>query len=306
MIKKPVQQNVFPRSEPTPGLGLAFVERSLQGDKAWEERHAADDTDSTPPIFLSEAGKCARQIGYRLAGYPKPPMDDGGRHVTEIGNAMHSWAQQKFDREQTEVPVRVTDRDGNVWLVGRVDLIHNDEVIDFKSAGNYTFKKKLTDEGPDISNILQVSLAMDALEFDKGRVVYWAKQQLQANDTKSLGLSMDSPLRFAVEFPFEFEQVEEITTFERKRLRLIWDTVDELGDLPPRAIPYVMPQGARIVDPSTGAWALYHNDGNGGPDVLMETGSFWLCNYCPYQELCAADVEGDNAIETAVNLGRND
>jgi hypothetical protein len=47
-----------------------------------------------------------------------------------------------------------------------------------------------------------------------------------------------------------------------------------------------LPGGAEIIDPLSGTWEVA-KDGN-----VVDTGSWWACAYCPYQEVCATTTPG--------------
>ena len=85
--------------------------------------------------------------------------------------------------------------------------------------------------------------------------------------------------------------IEEILDEELARLVAImarWKANEDL----PRAIPGALAKGARIVDPSKGAWQLWQTPVDGGDAVMTDSGTTWHCNYCNWQDQCVIDIKG--------------
>lgn len=291
----PTVREMFQPAE-TPEVGIGLIEHSKARDVEWEARHANDDeAEGVGPVWASELGKCARQISYRLQGLPRDPMDDVGRHVVELGNVIHEALQADYPDEDVEVGFQILDEDtGEPMIIGRIDLrrVNLDgerEVVDFKSAGSFSFENKLNREGVDVANVLQVAAGMLGVGVGAGRVAYVGKEALNKPKTRKAGLEEDDVRRVVLEFPFTLEQVDAMIGKEMARVAKIRRFVAE-GRPVPRVVPYAMPPGPTL-NPNDGSWQQYE-DGH-----LFDSGKVWQCGYCSYQEVCIKDFKVETAFD---------
>jgi len=241
----------------------------------------------------SNAGKCARMLGYVAAGIPKSdPMDLSGVMNVSVGTMLHdAWQAALLERypdAEIEPKVATVGADGS----GHIDAVVRDGghvvAIELKTIGGFGFKNAIgrarkgqQAEGPRTDHILQAALNGLAVDADEVVVVYLAKEALSKNMRVD-----DERDRFLAEWTFSREQYEPLAVAEADRVARILAIVDG-GELPKRVLPHDMPPGAEIVAPSSGRWEVHSADGE-----VTDTGSVWLCNYCSHQTLCAQTEPG--------------
>lgn len=259
-------------------------ENEAEGDKP----HAIDGTR----FRHSDAGKCARLLGYRAAGIAaSDPMDLSGVNNTRLGTVIHDlWQEALADRypgAEIEVKVRTDGADGS----GHVDAVvrsgGHTTAIELKTVGGYAFKaaigrarKGMAAEGPKAEHLYQAALNAQALDADEAVVVYVAKEAL----SKTYRVD-DERQRFLAEWTLTREQYEPLAVEEAERVAGIVAVVDG-GELPRRIVAHSMPPGAEIVDPSKGTWEQ-SIDGE-----VADTGRYWGCDYCSHQQVCIGTKAG--------------
>lgn len=291
---------------------------AAEQEAAGEKPNAIDGTR----FRGSDAGKCARLLGYKAAGIPaSDPMDLTGTWNTSLGTLLHdAWQealQERYPDAEIEVKAPIVDDDGSMHIdaviawefVGHVPA----EVrgpgwgedgdgytisYELKSIGGFGFKnavgrarKGQAAEGPRTDHLLQGSLGGVAVDADEVLVGYLAKEAL----SKSFKVA-DERDRFLAEWTFTREQYEPLARAEAERVAGILEVVDG-GMLPRRIVPHDMPPGAEIVDPSKGTWEVV-SDG-----FVSDSGSYWGCAYCSHQTLCAQTEPGRIPIESVVTIG---
>jgi hypothetical protein len=121
-------------------------------------------------------------------------------------------------------------------------------------------------------------------------VGYLALELLSPREAAKRGL--DEIGRFAAEFSFSKDQFVPMALAELARLAEI-QRATLVGEPVRRIIPD-LPLGAEIVDPSSGRWETR------AEGFIIDSGSYFLCNYCGHQGRCSQDagitanVEGDH------------
>jgi hypothetical protein len=237
----------------------------------------------------SDAGKCARQLGYKLAGYEEDkPMDLAGRWVTGLGSIVHDlWQKRITDAwPQAEIEKKVFIEECK--SAGHIDALLDKVALELKTINGFGFKvsiggNKGPAEGPRTSAIMQCALNGYAAEAEKIVIVYLAMENCSDYVIQKIYEGYEPWQKFCAEWSYDRDTFVPLAEAEIKRFAKIQEVVDE-GMLPPRAVPLEMPKGARIQDPNTGAWTLASEDGG-----IIDTGRYWGCNYCPYQPTCAKD-----------------
>lgn len=301
----------------TPRFVQVLVEHWMEEDA----EHEATRTKSGKAFRHSDAGKCARLIGYKAVGIPaSDPIDLTGIWNVNLGKLIHKeWQtalQAKFPGATVEVKVGLLDDQ----TIGYIDaVIRWDKATDvpehlrgpgwsaegsyvivyeLKSIGGWGFKscigrarKGAVAEGPRTDHLLQGAVNGVAHGADEVVIGYLSKEALGKN------IRVDNEVdRFAAEWTFTPEQFEPVAEGEIARIEGILGVIDG-GNLPKRVTPE-MPPGAEIVDPASGRWEQVA-DGK-----MIDTGSVWLCNYCSHQTLCAQTPAGRIPIESVVAIGK--
>lgn len=256
----------------------------------------------------SDAGKCARAIAFAALNLPpSDPMDLPGVWNTHLGTLIHEEWQAALEKAFPGCGIEITgvtiDGEGACHIDAVVTYPDGKVVaIELKTAGGYAFKaatgtarKGTPAEGPKHEHRTQGALNGLAVDADEVVIVYLAKECLSVNVADRFGVSELG--RFAAEWTLTREEYEPIAHAEVARVRGILDLLDD-GTLPARKIPAPdVPKGAEIVDPATGRWEVRKDD------QLLDTGSYWGCDYCSHQTRCVSTPSGRCSTEVLVELG---
>lgn len=257
----------------------------------------------------SDAGKCARALALGLAGFPREPIDDAGVHVMNLGTLVHdAWqaalVEQYGDAVQVEVECQVDGLDAS----GHIDAVFYEHyegagnpsiwtiAYELKTMGGFGYKMAVGErgapDGPRHSALTQAALNAYAVDADELVVGVIATEAISKGAAAKKGI--DDLTRFAAEWTYSRDEYEPIAKAETARLQRILDLYDD-GQLAPTSIPDPeVPRDALVVDPSSGRWEV--RDG----DEIVDTGSTWMCGYCPHQSSCAAiDTPGEVAVDAA-------
>lgn len=321
--------SALPRSRGTreglvPDAAPRFIQCLVED---WAETHEFDKpTALGTPFRHSDAGKCARALGYSAAGIPaSDPMDLSGVWNVGIGQRFHDYWQEVLpdwvlDRVADLFPDRPVDHvdvkcEPKVATVGADGSGHIDAVIvvtfmdgstytvayELKTIGGYGYKaavgaarKGTPAEGPKADHILQAALNGLAVDADEIVIGYLAKEAVSVNVAARFGLEVLE--RFCCEWTIPRSVFEPMAREEAVRVARVLELVEE-GSLAPRRTPSEMPKGAEVVDPATGAWT-HVVDGE-----TVEAGSFWGCGYCKYQTFCATTEPGLIPLSSVTDRG---
>ena len=240
----------------------------------------------------SDAGKCARAIAFSALNLPPTnPMDLPGTWATSLGTIIHELWQEAIltSYPDAEIEPKVSTINGEG--AGHIDAVLNDGrkvAFELKTVGGFAFKMAVGErgaaQGPKHDHIVQASLNGLAVDADEIVIGYLAKEAISTGIAQRKGFSELG--RFCAEWTITREQYEPIARTEIARVESILELVDT-GVLPARKFPAgELPAGAEIVDPQTGRWEA-HRDG-----VLVDTGTWWACDYCSHQTRCAGTGSG--------------
>jgi hypothetical protein len=291
-----------PDAEPRFGhlLAEAWAARS-------QETHQKSRADVEHYIRLGWAGKCARDIGYRLTDTPPSnPTDVDGYWRMGLGTMVHEQLQDVITElwphaEVEKVVGAESDETFGFPASGRTDLFiieFTDEPrpgkrisVEFKTVNGFGFKSMIgankgPAEGPKTGALFQAALNGRAHGADEVVIVYLAFECLSDRVLDTLvaknGGTADASRKFIAEWTYAMSDLDEMVDHELGRLKQIVRLVDA-GELAPRFIPLEMPPRSRIVNPATGAWEQAI-DGN-----VLRGGTTWWCQYCNYRDICTAD-----------------
>jgi len=257
---------------------------------------------------FSDAGKCARAVGYKAAGIARTnPMDLSGVWNTRLGTLIHdAWQealQKAYPGAEVEVRVRIDGLDGSGHGDATVHLDDRVICVELKTVGGWAFKNAIGKAakgrpaaGPSTPHIVQVALAGRAQDADEVVVAYLAKEALSV----AAAGGMPEWARFCAEWTLTREQYEPIAESEVKRLTGILALLDDEGSLPARKVPFETPPGAVIVDPATSRWEQHDVDG-----LILDTGAVWngqYCAYCGWWDLCKQTPAGRVPVEQVVAI----
>lgn len=274
------------------------------------EMAAFNDAEGPKPtafgtrIRHSDAGKCARAIGYRAAGVAdSDPMDLPGVWVTSLGTIIHEhWQnalQAAYPDADIEPRLRIEGFDASGHADAVVTLPDRKVLVELKTTGGFSYKKKVGDrgepEGPSYEHLLQASLNGLAVDADEIVIAYIATEAISKQAARGKK-HLTELSRFCAEWTFTREQFEPLAHQEQQRLQAILGLLDD-GLLARRVIPSPeLPKGHEIVDPSVGRWEVRTDRG------IEDTGTFWACTYCSFQSLCSQTKPGRIPVVDAIAL----
>lgn len=275
---------------------------------AWHEAYLAGrGGDLAPAIDLpdpsyrgSDAGtRCDRALYYKLAKEPVTEAFTLADHYTfMLGQTIHDMMQAiglglwpDAEKERV-VDLRTIGLHGSMrmdlWLPahptkGRVS-------VEAKSRNGFGFKDAATyfngpPQGPSIEHVVQACLGAEAEQADHAAVIYFSLEKLSPSLAKKAVHGEVG--RVAAEWWLTPEQYGPIARAEVARANGVLDDVSA-GNLSPRTLhrPLHRSPTATITNPSRGAWIVEANN------QLVDQGTTWHCDYCPYRSKCIDDGAG--------------
>lgn len=287
-----------------PDANPRFVHLLVEAMKVANDKAGEKPTAYGTRIRHSDAGKCARAVAYSAARIPRSnPMDLPGVWVTSLGTLIHEKWQEALQAAvpaEVEVKLRIDGLDAS----GHADAVIPEAdyriLFELKTVGGFSWKMKVGErsdpEGPSYEHIAQGALNAKAIDAFEMVIGYIATEAVSKPAAKRKNL--DELARFCGEWTFSRDEYEAVALVEQHRLQGILDLLDK-GLLAARKIPSPeLPPGAEIVDPKTGRWQV------SGPDGIVDTGSFWACGYCSWQDTCAKTESGRIPVESVpVKIG---
>lgn len=307
--------------DPTPRFSTVLLDalerqRDEDGEKA---------TANGTRIRHSDAGKCARAIALKAAGFPAAPMDPAGVHVTNLGTLIHEAWQEALasalgaDNVEIEPTCQVDGLDASGHIDAIITLTDSDGeptwrvAYELKTVGGFGYKKAVGErgepEGPKHGAVVQGCLNAYAADCDELVIGYLATEAISrqaAERAANKGAHIDELRRFTAEWTYSRDDIERIAKPEVARLQRVLDLLDD-GYLAPTKIPDPeIPERAFVADPRSGRWEVYGDSPDAESDepmAVLDTGTTWQCAYCPWQEACAAiDIAGPVRVEKATQL----
>lgn len=297
-----------PVSDPTIGPRLA---------NEWFERRTHDDNlpraiPDAGPFRGSDAGKCNRQLWYRLMEYEKTePFTVADHWRMDLGSMVHEALQESIEQA---TPGAINELELDLNSIGIPGSMHMDilnpvdeivetgpqdevldetvyEAVEIKTVNGWGYKQMATNyskagpKGPRESHIMQACIGAAAAEAEGyrvtgARVVYLSMELVSPELAASIGLGGEEA-RFTAEWFYPIEQCRQIAQREASRFNSVLRMINagELwvnGFIPQSAIEVDM---LKVVNPASGAGVTV--DGQGGKT--------WMCGYCPYQTQCIND-----------------
>ena len=296
-----------PTRNPTIGPALA---------NAWFKARTHDDNlaRSIPdagPFRGSDAGKCNRQLWYRLQGteMTEPPnladhwrMDLGSMVHEQLQGAIKSITPNAIN--ELALDLRPAGIPGSMHLDILNPVEYGDglyfEAVEIKTVNGFGFKSMATDfkrsgpEGPRESHIMQACIGAAAAHLGgeyKGcitgaRVVYLSMELVSPQLAANIGLGGDES-RFCAEWFYPIDFCLEVAAREAQRMTSVhhMHLTDEPwveGFIPMSAYEV---DNIQIVNPKTGA----------GVDTRGKGAKTWMCGYCSYQSQCIDDYDNVRA-----------
>jgi CRISPR/Cas system-associated exonuclease Cas4 (RecB family) len=299
------QLGVPPTRQPTIGPKLA---------QAWFEARTHDDdlpraVPEAGPFRGSDAGKCNRQLWYRLQGTEKTePTTIADHWRMDLGTMVHEALQDviasitpgalnelKLDLNGIGIPGSM-----HVDILNPVDTVLDEkgqeyrvyEAVEIKTVNGFGYKmmattyRKAGPEGPRESHAMQAALGAAAAEAEgykvKGaRIVYLSMELVGPELAENIGLGGEEA-RFTAEWFIPIDECRQIAAREAQRLQSVLEMHETnepwvMGFIPTSAFEV---KTLQVVNPKTGAGVFTHDQSGG---------KTWMCNYCSYQSQCIRD-----------------
>ena len=240
-------------------------------EAALEQWNAEGKKESEiPRTWASDAGRCARQIGFRLAGIERTnPLTTTTLWNMFLGTKIHEWAQEALDAVYPNAQIEDYWQLDNAQMSGSADASYGAVVRDVETETRVVVEMKSKPAwkvnqcvrgtygnppaGPEYEDQLQAAISAVALDADVIHLIYFSKQP-KGVDPLVGELIIKTPRQ-------EAEQ-------EMNRFRGIREIVVERHKLPKRVF-----QGKLVEDPM-------HKDNK------------WPCHYCGWQRACATLPSG--------------
>lgn len=267
-------------------------------------------------VSPSNALKCARDLSYRSAGVEGSPMDPSGWWVTSFGTLVHGVLEEaaklhygpehvtmeerigSVQEDGSVLPEIVQVRDHAIPVIGYIDYrIHSPELSlagDFKTVGGFAYKLAVGErgqaQGPKREHLIQAGIGALVRGSDMVGVTYLAKDAISMQVARSKGF--DEWQRFISEWHVPLDEIRTEVEDELIRMWQINRLVHEDGQLAARKIPGIP---AEIASPKDGGWQKfdrYETPEGEVREVLVDSGSSWMCAYCSVQANCIADGPG--------------
>ena len=123
-------------------------------------------------FYVSEVGKCPRQIYYSIKGFPRPPLDGLTARKLAVGDDAHKRLAQALFGMGVVVATEAPIPPGKLFH-GRCDVIVSldgkNYVIEVKTAHPYSFDQMSS--GPRRDHYLQLQLYLHYFEIPQGIVL---------------------------------------------------------------------------------------------------------------------------------------
>jgi len=174
-------------------------------DKYYLDRQKDKEQKS---FYISEAGKCPRQIFFKFKNVPRKEMEANILRLFDHGDHMHKLIMKPLlSTRDVHVVSSEVDIPPQQLVRGRADAIISDGknlyVLDIKSLNSMIFRT-LTE--PKEENIDQVQLYLHYFEIPKGILLYVSKDNLELKE-------------FIIDYnPIRAEELLNNLTFLRKQI----------------------------------------------------------------------------------------
>ena len=133
-------------------------------------------------FYISDAGKCSRQIFFKFKNVPREPMEARMLRVFEHGEYLHRNIFNILYRLKIGITTEVNIPNKEI-ISGRADAIicvnNENYVLDIKSMNSMVFRK-LTE--PKVENVYQLQLYLYYFNIKKGILLYIDKDQQEIKE----------------------------------------------------------------------------------------------------------------------------
>lgn len=135
-------------------------------------------------FYISEAGKCPRQIFFKFKSVPKKDLEPAFLRLFEHGESMHRLIMKALlSTRDIHVVASEVDIPPQEIVRGRADAVLSDGkelyVLDIKSMNSMVFRAL---KEPKIENTQQLQLYLHFFKIKKGMLLYVDKDRLELKE----------------------------------------------------------------------------------------------------------------------------
>ena len=151
-------------------------------DKFYLDKEKLRETQTN--FYISEAGKCPRQIFLRFKNAPKEDLEASFLRLFDHGEHMHRLIMKPLlSTRDIHVVASEVDIPPQEIVRGRADAVLSDGkemfVLDIKSMNSMVFRKL---EEPKEENVMQIQLYLHFFKIPKGMLLYVDKDRLELKE----------------------------------------------------------------------------------------------------------------------------
>jgi len=151
-------------------------------DKFYLDKEKLRETQTS--FYISEAGKCPRQIFLRFKNAPKEDLEASFLRLFDHGEHMHRLIMRPLlSTRDIHVVASEVDIPPQEIVRGRADAVLSDGkemfVLDIKSMNSMVFRS-LT--APKEENVMQIQLYLHFFKIPKGMLLYVDKDRLELKE----------------------------------------------------------------------------------------------------------------------------
>ncbi len=264
----------------------------------------------------SWGGMCLRRIQYERAHADVsnlPSKADAYRFY--LGHDMHDRIQAIARKVFTDVAIEKAlkwEISTDIYGATHIDMVLRDaehknhlHPVEMKTTGGYQFKRMATSfqgppEGPKFSALRQLALEAQALveaghKVARGSIIYLAQELV--NPKLAADVCDDPELgKFTAQWDIGIDDLRQRWERQNHEFQLVL-AAEEEGNLIPRLIPeFGNGRNTFVVDPIRRVADTIDTD-----DHIVDTHDAWMCDYCPFQILCASHADITKIEEVGVD-----
>lgn len=268
--------------------------------RVFDENYAANNRN-IKELAIPEAGpyrasystiRCDRALWYTLTNTERsnePTVAD--RWTWFLGQIVHEALQPiLIDAFPGADEVSIDLNSIGIAGSAHADLVIqvNDQptVIEITTVNGFKFKRMAcrfngSPEGPAYGKVMQALIAAKAANINQVVIMVMSLEKL--SPSLAAQFSSTEASRFLAEWHYTVEEMSSQIDAEVARINHI-SRLAELNVMPEREIhDPEYPNGAIVTDPAAkphATWQLRQEDN------VLDAGTYWGCNYCPFQTTC--------------------
>lgn len=242
--------------------------------------------------------RCDRELWYALTDTPRsndPTIAD--RWTWFLGQIVHEHIQPVVERmfesgSEVEIDLRAINVPGSAHADLVADVDGHPTLVEITTVNGFKFKRMACKfngpaEGPAYGKVMQALLAAKAHGIDRVVIMVVSLEKLSPSMARQY--SDSEAARFLAEWHYTVTEMDEQIESEVRRINHVVKLA-ERNIKPERELhDPEYPTGAVITDPNAkphATWQLHDENHN-----VIDAGTYWGCNYCPWQDTCIKDTD---------------